>query len=997
MKNGNSIKPPSEKKYSYKRSVFGLRSISAWFSLLLGLLFTGLTTFSLYQQDQKSAQTQFEIYAKQILKSVDKRLQDHELILLGATALMKVEENVSRQQWHEYVRALLLTKRYPGIQGVGYAEIFPANQLENHEKAIQAEGFPDYSVKPKGERQTYSGIKYLEPFSGRNLAAFGYDMYSNPIRREAMRRAALENTTTISGKVRLVQETHGKEQAGFLMYIPLYRTNLPLDTPKQRWEAIKGYVYSPYRMDDLIAGIFDRDEIQLDFQVFDGKSTEPTTLMYESDSAYDGEVDDNLTKLFQLESYGRTWTIKIMAQKSFKGQFIGSKNWLVPILGSGISFSIFIMMLVLMGRRESAQHLANEMIDQYKNAREHFHQQLSDVLSAASEVAIIATDTQGIITIFNSGAERLLGYQADELIGLASPALFHDPDEIEARSKALSEQMGTPISGFDLFVTLPAIEGSEIRDWTYINKNGELISVSLTVTPIRDDKNKITGFLGIAHDISERKRIELMKNEFISTVSHELRTPLTSVSGALGLVLSGHLGELSEKSERILNTAYRNSKRLAHLINDLLDIEKIAAGKLHFDMKIQPITPIIEQTIEENKAYCAERCVTINLTNRAPTACALVDEHRLKQVLANLLSNAIKFSPERDTVTIELKTDDDHIIVSVQDQGKGIPKDFRHKIFQKFAQADSSDTRQKGGTGLGLAISRELIEHMKGSIDFESTEGNGVRFFFKLPLENAAKELSSEKQGNPKAPDSMLSKILIIEDDVDAAKLLKEMVENAGYSADVCLDGLKALTALETQQYDLITLDLKLPDINGLEIIQRIRTQAHTANTPIVVISAKMEQGKLEFNGEPNSIEWLAKPIEYESLVSIVKRRLLDHEHPKLLHIEDDDDLHVVISAMVNDRMSLDHASNLQSARSLLKKRTYSGILLDIGLPDGLGWDLIPTIKAEQPDAAIIILTGNNVSDEKHDSVEAVLMKTRLTAEQLIDVIQSHINPNRKT
>lgn len=358
---------------------------------------------------------------------------------------------------------------------------------------------------------------------------------------------------------------------------------------------------------------------------------------------------------------------------------------------------------------------------------------LSNVLEASTEIAIIATDLKGTITLFNRGAENLLGYNSAEVIGIENPALFHLPSEIEERSQELFETTGQRASGFEVFAEGALRVGSETREWSYVCKQGEQIPVMLTVTPIRDNADRITGFLGIAQDITERKRIEKMKNEFISTVSHELRTPLTSVSGAISLVLSGRLGDLPEKTQKLLHTAYRNSERLGYLINDLLDIEKITAGEIDFDMKAQLILPILEQAVEENKTYGARRNVTLVLTSELAQARVNVDDQRLKQVLANLLSNAIKFSPDGSAVAVEATGTDAFITVSVVDQGPGIPENFHSRIFQKFAQADSSDTRQKGGTGLGLAITRELVERMGGTIDFETAEGGGSRFFFKLP------------------------------------------------------------------------------------------------------------------------------------------------------------------------------------------------------------------------------------------------------------------------
>ncbi|WP_333608123.1 response regulator, partial [Arsukibacterium sp.] len=763
-----------------------------------------------------------------------------------------------------------------------------------------------------------------------------------------------------------------------------------LDTAEQRWQAIKGFVYSPYRMDDLITGIFDTQQMRVDFQIFDGANAEPEALMYQSASA----IDDTNTHLFDTQhtitKYGNNWTVKMVAQENFAAQFAGQGQWLLPLLGLGISLAIFIMMLLLTRRQEMAQHLANKMFQQYQNAKTHYEQQLTDVFSAASEMALIATDLQGTITLFNSGAERLLGYHAAELVGKTTPALFHLPQEVEARSQQLTEQLGEQISGFNVFVTVPMRQGAESREWHYVNKQGQHIPVALTVTVVRDEQQKITGFLGIAQDITERKRIEQMKNEFISTVSHELRTPLTSVSGALGLVLSGRLGPLSEKAEKILDTAYRNSKRLALLINDLLDIEKIAAGKLHFDMQNHAVSTLLEQAAEDNKAYGAARNVNIELSNETD-AWVRVDEQRLKQVLANLLSNAIKFSPDGATDTLAATADENQVTISVLDQGAGIPDDFKKSIFQKFAQANSSDTRQQGGTGLGLAISRQLLEQMHGAIDFESALGKGSRFYIVLPRVKDHLPLSPAPASNSATNHDNAYRILIVEDDADVAHLLQIMLEDAGYQADIRYNGADALQALTTQHYDLLTLDLMLPDTSGLYIIRQLRADAKTANIPVVVVSAKMEQGRLEFNGEAHNIEWLAKPIAHQQLVKLVARQLFEQRYPKILHVEDDIDLHAVISAMVSEQVALDHAPTLVSARKLLTEHTYGAVLLDIGLPDGSGWDLVPFIKAEQPNAAIIVLTGEDVSNDNYPKVEAVLMKTRLSAEQLITVIQQRI------
>ncbi|WP_239995753.1 response regulator [Nitrincola tibetensis] len=619
---------------------------------------------------------------------------------------------------------------------------------------------------------------------------------------------------------------------------------------------------------------------------------------------------------------------------------------------------------------------------------------LTNVLDSASEISIIATDKDGVITVFNKGAERMLGFSGADLVGKETPALLHLAEEVEQRSAELSAALGYPVNGFRVFVEKAEQNGAEKRDWTYLHKTRRPIPVSLVVTTMRNDTGDITGYLGIAEDISERKRLDKMKSEFISTVSHELRTPLTSISGALGLLIGGGLGDLPEKAQKLLATAHRNSKRLTHLINDLLDIEKITAGKLHYDMEVQPLMPLIEQAVESNQDYGSDRGIRLSfISGDLSDTRVYVDTQRLMQVLANLLSNAIKFSPDHDEVRIKADVSDTKVIISVIDNGRGIADSFRGKIFQRFAQADASDTRAKEGTGLGLAITRELVEKMGGRIDYESEEGKGARFFFELPIVHSAVVLPALPTTNTQAP-----RILIVEDDQDVANLLSIMLNEAGYQVDVVYNGTETLKAIIHIHYDLICLDLMLPDISGLDIIRQLRAEQKTSDLPILVVSAKMEEGRLSLNGDVSNIEWLAKPIDQLRLLDLVQGQLTtQREHgPRVLHIEDDADLQEVICAMVGDQIEFISAHSLEEARSALLQAWFDVVLLDIGLPDGSGWDLLPEIRACQPDAKVIVLSGTDLSSHQLERVELALLKSRVSVEQLINEIGFRIRKTEK-
>lgn len=360
---------------------------------------------------------------------------------------------------------------------------------------------------------------------------------------------------------------------------------------------------------------------------------------------------------------------------------------------------------------------------------------LYQVLDASTEMAIIATDVQGTILVFNSGAERMLGYSASEMTNRATPMAFHLPSEIKSRSKELSAELGVPIRGFDVFKSKVHKQGYEQRQWTYRSKAGREFPVQLTVTPIKEPGGDILGYLGIAVDVAERNKMDRMKDEFVSTVSHELRTPVTSITGALGLILGGQSGEINQQTQKLLKIANQNSQRLLELINDLLDVNRLISGAMSFNYLVLDLPPEMSRALEAHRTYAQQRAVTL-LLDEIPNARVLVDPRRLQQVLTNLISNAVKFSGAGENVTLRAVIDADGrwVRVEVRDHGPGIPENKQHLLFKRFSQIDSSSSREQGGTGLGLAICREIITAMGGEIGVDSQPGQGSCFWFRLKL-----------------------------------------------------------------------------------------------------------------------------------------------------------------------------------------------------------------------------------------------------------------------
>lgn len=338
---------------------------------------------------------------------------------------------------------------------------------------------------------------------------------------------------------------------------------------------------------------------------------------------------------------------------------------------------------------------------------------------------IITIDKKGTIQSFNSAAEHLFGYKSAEIIGSNVNRLMPQPyaAEHDGYLAHFHETREARVIGIG-------------REVVGKRQDGTVFPMDLAVSEMQQPGQTL--FVGIVRDITERKRVDQMKVEFVATVSHELRTPLTSISGALGLICGGRLGPVSEQAKTMLDIAYRNSQRLTLFINDLLDMEKLAAGKMRFNEETVALMPLVEQSIESTRAYAQQYQVNLLLVSRLEGVKVTVDGIRLQQVLSNFLSNAAKFSPKGGQIEIKVDQVESLVRVSVQDHGPGIPADFIHRIFHKFSQADSSNTRHIGGTGLGLAISKELIERMNGTIGFSSVPGSGACFYFDLPISTNA-------------------------------------------------------------------------------------------------------------------------------------------------------------------------------------------------------------------------------------------------------------------
>lgn len=390
-------------------------------------------------------------------------------------------------------------------------------------------------------------------------------------------------------------------------------------------------------------------------------------------------------------------------------------SWLMSLRMGGWLVS-FIFVLILIRFAQSIKE-RSQALQALHDSQLRFSRAFS-----ASPQGIALVDDKGNWIEVNASFCRMLGAATEYFQGKSIADIF-----VSTRQADVREKMQELINNYDSSVTHNWQCEAQLMTATGRAFMG-LVSLSICFR-----NHQETHWIFQVIDISERMRLEQLKNDFVSTVSHELRTPLTSIMGGLKLLVGGQLGTFEPRVHKILTIATKNSERLMELINDILDMDKLIANKMEFNFQAQELVPIVQFSIDSNQAYAEQYSVNFAFNQPPEPVCVHVDSLRLQQVINNLLSNAAKFSPANSIVEINVELSADVVKILVKDKGDGISLEDQAKLFKKFSQVDSSSNRKKGGSGLGLAISKELIERMNGSIGVTSALGQGACFYIELP------------------------------------------------------------------------------------------------------------------------------------------------------------------------------------------------------------------------------------------------------------------------
>jgi PAS domain S-box-containing protein len=493
---------------------------------------------------------------------------------------------------------------------------------------------------------------------------------------------------------------------------------------------------------------------------------------------------------------------------------------LVAILDCAILTLIAIAFFIVASRQiqseEAELHASNQLRDVEKRSVEALRSSemrtralLDNMLSG-----LLMVNDRGIIEFANPAAERIFGYASGELIGRLLHQLVPERPGLDA-GLFLREAVGKAMG--------------RVTEWEGRRNNGDVFPFELAL--FQFDTPEGRRIAGSFVDVTERREVDRLKREFVSSISHELRTPLTSIRGSLGLLAGGVLGPLPREAAEIVAVAERNAVRLIALINDILDLERLEGGRLEMEIETAEAAAIVTRAFEAVQTFADQSGVSI--VKETTSIRVRADADRLIQVLVNLVSNAVKFSKAGDSVAVRVAAAAGMAEFQVEDHGRGVPPALREVIFERYRQVEASDSRRKGGAGLGLAICKAIVEQHGGAIGVRDTEGGGSVFWFRIPMASQPRLSTS---GSVLGARGLA---LLVDDDEELLSILELRLAQDRIATQRATTAEEAIATARALKPDVLVLDLGLPGGDGSQVVEALRSDPTLGRMPLLVYTAR--------------------------------------------------------------------------------------------------------------------------------------------------------------
>jgi signal transduction histidine kinase/ActR/RegA family two-component response regulator len=472
---------------------------------------------------------------------------------------------------------------------------------------------------------------------------------------------------------------------------------------------------------------------------------------------------------------------------------------------------------------------------------------------------VVISDTAGLVIMLNRAAARILQANPETVLGQPVRTLF---EPFSARGRLIT------VDAMDRLCADPYSYGESGESAETIIEIGPRF-IQAHLSPMLTDVGEFLGVVTVLRDITREVETDRARSDFVSNVSHELRLPLTAIKGYCDLLLHDTVEQFDEEQGHFLRIIQSNADHLVALIKDLLDISRIESYRLNLDIQPVLMETIIRDVADRIRPQCDQKGLQLTVETDANVGMVLGDENRLRQVVANLANNACHNTPEGGHVTLALSCSDNQVRVDVTDTGTSISPEDQARIFERFHRIQGPVAHEVNGTGLALPVAKMLIEMHGGRLWLQSEPGRGNTLTFVLPQRvQVPDDGAGEALGQPEQAHT----VLVIEDDEDIAQLIALQLRREGFEVLTTAYGEEAVSLVQTQHVDLITLDMMLPDITGMEVLHRIKTNPETAGIPVIIVSVLLPEQTGD--AERGAVDYITKPFAFEKLMESIRRTL---------------------------------------------------------------------------------------------------------------------------
>jgi len=842
-----------------------------------------LSTVLVSRWDTQRAIAVFERDADAATVAVDNELRHAMFALEAMRGLFSASDDVTADEFRRAAAPWLDSPAQ--LQALGYGQRVPRGQLPRFEALAARDlgrSFQVFDWPPDKRHPAAAGdpavmaIRLIEPLP-RNLGALGVNQLSIPPSREAILRSAASDAAAASAGFRLTQESG--DQTGVVLYRALY-AGVP--APDERLAALQGAVFVTLRMQQMADAALAALPAYLRWCLVDGNPAAARRRLA-GPTDCDTAAPEALHHAAPIRLGGQHWVLRLDARRDAVPEAGHGNAWLFSTVGLLSAAMLSALLLTVTGRTrrieaavdERTADLQREVVERQRteSALRDSEQRLRNIVDHAP-IGIVYAEPSGRIREANPRLRELVGQPAEALAEHTLAELTHPGDRAE------------DAAGLD---ALLGGRATEVRRRSRLrHRDGSWVSVQMNWSVLRDPHGRPLRLVAVVEDITEHLRLEqaerarqlaesanAAKNEFLSRMSHELRTPLNAMLGFAQLLELDRRPRLAEHQRGWVAQVLQAGWHLLEMINDTLDLSRIEAGMLRLSLVPVPLQPLVAHCAAMVAPAAARRDIRVDVQLDADAGHVRGDETRIKQVLSNLLSNAVKYNRPGGRVELRVQRGGGGTVtLSVVDTGMGLSAAQIAELFQPFNRLG----REQGeveGTGIGLVISRRLAELMDGSLEVRSTEGQGATFVLTLPAAAAPAEAEAGRDDAASGDRYRHRHVHYIEDNEANVEVMRGMLQQRPQvTLEVSTLGLDGLAAVRARRPDLILLDMHLPDVDGLELLRQLQRDAHSADIPVVVVSADATPARVQEALAAGARHYLTKPLNLAQFLTVLDELL---------------------------------------------------------------------------------------------------------------------------